>query len=107
MGIVRKDCIGNLIRDFKKGIQSWKQINSILYIYRTGTDSWRLEPTDKLPVGKKTCLSLREMEKQIGYDLNTLSDPMGKNITGGVLFMHQDRSEAEYHAPCLPTYLLQ
>ena len=30
--------------------------------------SWRLEPTDPLPVGKKPCLSLRELEKQIGYD---------------------------------------
>ena len=29
--------------------------------------SWRLEPTDKLPQGKKPCLSLREMEKKIGY----------------------------------------
>lgn len=43
--------------------------------------SWRLEPTDKLPVGKKPCLSLRELEKQIGYDLDTQMDPLGKNIT--------------------------
>ena len=43
--------------------------------------SWRLEPTDKLPVGKKTCLSLRELEKQIGYDLDSQMDPVGKNIT--------------------------
>ena len=43
--------------------------------------SWRLEPTDKLPVGKKPCLSLRELEKQIGYDLDTLIDPLGKNMT--------------------------
>lgn len=43
--------------------------------------SWRLEPTDKLPVGKKPCLSLRELEKQIGYDLDTQLDPVGKNIT--------------------------
>lgn len=43
--------------------------------------SWRLEPTDTLPVGKKPCLSLRELEKQIGYDLDSMSDPMGKNIT--------------------------
>lgn len=43
--------------------------------------SWRLEPTDKLPAGKKPCLSLRELEKQIGYDLDTLMDPVGKNIT--------------------------
>ena len=43
--------------------------------------SWRLEPTDKLPAGKKPCLSLRELEKQIGYDLDSLSDPTGKNMT--------------------------
>ena len=43
--------------------------------------SWRLEPTDKLPAGKKPCLSLRELEKQIGYDLESLSDPTGKNMT--------------------------
>ncbi len=41
-------------------------------------NSWRLEPTDKLPVGKKPCLSLRELEKQIGYDLDTQMDPVGK-----------------------------
>lgn len=43
--------------------------------------SWRLEPTDLLPVGKKPCLSLRELEKQIGYDLDNQLDPLGKNIT--------------------------
>ena len=43
--------------------------------------SWRLEPTDILPVGRKPCLSLRELEKQIGYDLDNRLDPMGKNIT--------------------------
>lgn len=43
--------------------------------------SWRLEPTDPLPNGKKPCLSLRELEKQIGYDLDTLCDPSNKNMT--------------------------
>ena len=43
--------------------------------------SWRLEPTDPQPVGKKPCLSLRELEKQIGYDLDSKLDPLGKNIT--------------------------
>lgn len=43
--------------------------------------SWRLEPTDKLPVGKKPCLSLRELENQIGYDLDSQLDSVGKNIT--------------------------
>lgn len=35
-----------------------------LLISCPGDISWRLEPTDKLPVGKKPCLSLRELEKQ-------------------------------------------
>ena len=42
--------------------------------------SWKLEPTDKLPAGKKPCLSLRELEKQIGYDLESQLDPMKRNI---------------------------
>ena len=32
--------------------------------------SWKLEPTDKLPKGKKPCLSLRELEKQVNTDLD-------------------------------------
>lgn len=43
--------------------------------------SWRLEPTDKQPIGTKPTLSLREMEKQIGRDLDSLLDPTCKNMT--------------------------
>ncbi len=43
--------------------------------------SWRLEPTDPQPIGKKPCLSLRELEKQLGYDLDNRLDPLGRNIT--------------------------
>ena len=43
--------------------------------------SWRLEPTDKLPAGKNPCLSLRELEKKIGYDLDSQMDPSRKNMT--------------------------
>ena len=43
--------------------------------------SWRLEPTDPMPVGKVPDLSLREKEKQIGYDLDSRLDPLGKNMT--------------------------
>ena len=43
--------------------------------------SWRLEPTDKLPAGKKPCLSLRELEKKIGYDIDSQMDPSRKNMT--------------------------
>lgn len=43
--------------------------------------SWRLEATDRLPVGKKPGPSLRELEKQLGYDLLAQIDPDGKNMT--------------------------
>ncbi len=43
--------------------------------------SWRLEPTDPQSVGKTPCLSLRELEKQIGKDMDSQLDPMGRNMT--------------------------
>ena len=43
--------------------------------------SWRLEPTDPLPAGKQACLSLRELEKEIGRDIESDLDPYGRNLT--------------------------
>jgi integrase len=43
--------------------------------------SWRLLPSDPMPNGRRPDLSLREKEKQIGYDLEHEVDPNGKNIT--------------------------
>ena len=43
--------------------------------------SWKLEKTDKLPVGKRDCLSLREKEKQILRDLDDQIAPRGGEMT--------------------------
>lgn len=43
--------------------------------------SWKLVPTDPLPAGMKPTLSLREMEKQIGYELDAPFNPVSKNMT--------------------------
>lgn len=43
--------------------------------------SWRLEPTDKMPEGKKPTPSLREMEKAIGRDIEQMLDPICRNMT--------------------------
>lgn len=43
--------------------------------------SWKLEPTDKLPPGKKQCLSLRELEKQVNSDLDRLLNITDGNMT--------------------------
>ena len=43
--------------------------------------SWKLEPTDKLPMGKKPCLSLRELEKQVNTDLDLLINIVDGQMT--------------------------
>ena len=40
-----------------------------------------MEPTDPIPAGKKAGPSLRELEKQIGHDLDSQLDLSGKNMT--------------------------
>ena len=47
----------------------------IKYVY-----SWRLEPTDKTPQGKKPGPSLRELERLIGRDMESLLDPTQKHL---------------------------
>ena len=43
--------------------------------------SWKLEKTDKLPEGKRDCLSLREKEKQILRDMDDQIAPRGGEMT--------------------------
>ncbi len=43
--------------------------------------SWKLEPTDKLPPGKKPCPSLRELEKQVNADLDRLMNVSDGQMT--------------------------
>ena len=43
--------------------------------------SWRLEATDVLPPGKKPCLPLRELERQINRDQESGLMPLGKTMT--------------------------
>ncbi len=42
--------------------------------------NWRLEPTDPVPKGKKPGPSLRELEKQIGKDFDSMIDPSQKGM---------------------------
>ncbi|MCF0228621.1 MAG: integrase DNA-binding domain-containing protein, partial [Parasporobacterium sp.] len=43
--------------------------------------SWRLEPTDPLPKGKRPCKSLRELEMDLGREMNQQLDYMESQIT--------------------------
>ena len=62
--------------------------------------SWKLEPTDKLPKGKKPCLSLRELEKQVNTDLDLLVNIVDGQMTVCELvdryFENKDWSKAKH-----------
>ncbi len=55
------------------------------YIDATGKPrfvySWKLEPTDKLPAGKRECKALRELEKEIEKSLNEEVAYHGGDVT--------------------------
>lgn len=46
------------------------------YVY-----SWKLEPTDRVPQGKRNCISLREKIRVIRRDIDDNILPFGENIT--------------------------
>ena len=50
--------------------------NKMHYVY-----SWKLEPTDKLPAGKRECKALRELEKEIEKSLNEELAYQGGDVT--------------------------
>ena len=43
--------------------------------------SWKLEPTDTLPAGRRKCISLREKEKELMRDLEDGITPYGGDLT--------------------------
>jgi len=47
--------------------------------------SWKLESTDKLPKGKKPCLSLRKLEKQVNTDLDLLVNIVDVSVFEGLV----------------------
>ena len=64
----RKDC-----RYLYKYIDKYGKVKSVY--------SWKLVPTDKVPVGKRNCLSLREKELEIRKDIDDGIDTIGKKMT--------------------------
>ena len=82
-GQKRRDSKGRILRTGERQ----KSDGSYLYTYK-GRDgknhyaySWKLEPTDKLPSGKRTEKSLREWEKEIQKTLNEDVAYHGGNFT--------------------------
>lgn len=79
----RRDSRGRILRNGEiqtpDGRYRYKYIDAfgeIRYAY-----SWRLDRNDRMPVGKKPELSLREKEKQIAADIFDKIVPAGGNLT--------------------------
>lgn len=73
----RKDC-----RYLYKYIDKYGKVKSVY--------SWKLVPTDKVPVGKRNCLSLREKELEIRKDIDDGIDTIGKKMTLCQLYEKQN-----------------
>lgn len=79
----RRDSRGRILRvgesQRKDGRYLYKYIDTfgaIKYVY-----SWKLVSTDRVPVGKQDCVSLREKEMEIRKDINDGIDTIGKKMT--------------------------
>lgn len=79
----RKDNRGRILRTGERQ----RSDGQYLYTYK-GIDgknhycySWKLEPTDKLPDGKRKCKSLRELEREVQTSLNEEVAYHGGDIT--------------------------
>ena len=53
--------------------------------------SWKLVPTDRVPKGKRNCLSLREKEKEVWWDLEDGIDYTGKKMSVCQLYVRYIR----------------
>lgn len=79
----RKDKKGRILRNGecqrKDGLYQFDYVDTLgksRCVY-----SWKLEPTDPLPKGKRQCLSLREKEREINKNLYDEVVPYGDNLT--------------------------
>lgn len=83
MSIKRRDNRNRVLRNGESQRSDGRYIykytdpsGQIQYVY-----SWKLEPTDSIPAGKRKDLSLREKEKQIQKDLDDNILPRGGDMT--------------------------
>lgn len=79
----RRDNKGRILRNKesqrKDGRYLYKYVD--MYGNTKSVYSWKLVPTDKVPAGKRNCISLREKEQEICKDLEDGIDSIGKKMT--------------------------
>ena len=79
----RRDKKGRILRNG----ESQRADGRYVYVYTDSRGkqrfiySWKLEPTDTLPAGRRKCISLREKEKELMRDLEDGITPYGGDLT--------------------------
>ena len=92
----RRDNKGRIL----KAGESQRKDGRYLYKYRDAfwkpqsVYSWKLVPTDRVPKGKRDCVSLREKEQEIHKDLQDGIDTIGKKMTLCQLYAKQNTSRS-------------
>lgn len=92
----RRDNKGRILKNGenqrKDGRYLYKYVDNIgitQYVY-----SWKLVATDRVPKGKRDCLSLREKEQEINRDIADGINTAGKKITVCQLYAKQNEHRA-------------
>lgn len=92
----RRDTKGRILNNGesqrKDGRYAYKYIDASgrpQFIY-----SWKLVETDRVPKGKRNCLSLREKEQELRKDLADGIDSKGKKMTLSDLYEKQNKSRS-------------
>lgn len=94
----RKDKKGRILRDNEIQRDNGLYIFSYIDIYgtRKQISSWKLVPTDKVPIGKRECISLREREECIAEDKREGIDSASKKrVTLNEVFDNYIESKKE------------
>lgn len=79
----RRDKKGRILRNGESLKKDGRYVYTYYDIYnqRKCVYSWKLEETDRLPVGKRPCKALRELERKIQRDIEDRVVPKGGDLT--------------------------
>lgn len=90
----RRDSKGRILRNGESQRKDGRYLYKYIDTYGNAKSvySWKLVPTDKIPAGKRKCISLREKEQEIRKDMEEGIDTIGKKMTLCQLYEKQNIS---------------
>ena len=92
----RRDSRGRILRNGESQRKDGRYLYKYTDMYGEikSVYSWKLVSTDKVPPGKRNCMSLREKEQEIHKDIDDGIDTIGKKMTLCQLYEKQNISRS-------------